>query len=348
MNQIYPFKPWDVTAEADLLAIDPTELLTRRRFIIGTGGILGATVLGACSAGEQAATPTATTTGTRTVTHTQGQTEMPARAERIVSISLSATGSLLAVGAPLVGSQGGKDLTGDPSGFFPAYADVAQERGVQLLYEGFEPNLEAIAAVQPDAIIGTADDASGGPSIEIYDELSAVAPTVLFNFANKSWQDILVEVAAAVGYAAAAREWLAEYEEMEREVAAAITLPPQPTSLITKSSADPNFYLLPPDTAAGALLAGAGFEIVSPPGYEGNMQFVPISNELVTEAITGRTLFFFEVPGSETLADLQQQPLWAQVPAISEGHAYPLSFEVVRPDPYVALALLRDLQSRFG
>ena len=345
MNRIpYFFRAQDLN-DLDIYVF---ENLTRRRFIVGAGGLLGVTVLGACSAGEQAAAPTATTGRTRTVTHAQGETEMPARAERIVSISISATGPLLAAGAPVVGSQGSTDLTGDPSGFFSAYANVAQERGVELLYDGFEPNLEAIAATEPDAIIGTADDAAGGPSIDVYDELSTIAPTALFNFAGKSWQAIMLEVAGAVGYMDGAQNQLDEYEALEREVAARIMLPPQPTSLVTKTAADPNFYLIPPDFSTARVLAGIGFDIIIPPNYEADSRFVPVSNELITEEIIGRTLLYIEVPGAETLAELQQQPLWAQVPAIRDGHAYALPVQAVRPDPYVAPAMLRDLQSRFG
>ena len=323
-------------------------LITRRRFLIGAGGLLGAAALGACGTGEEVVAPTATTEGmTRIVTHALGETEVPTRATRIVSISISVTGPLLAADAPVIGSQGSTEMSGDPTGFFPAYAEVARERDVQLLYDSFEPNLETIAAMQPDVIIGSADDAAGEPSIQVYEQLSTIAPTLLFNFANKSWQDIFVEVAEAVGYGDEARARLTEYQELESEIAATINLPPQPTSIVTKTPGNPNFFLIPPDFATSVLLAGVGFEIVEPPDYEPGSGFVPVSGELVTEAITGRTLFFFEVPGAETLADLQQQPLWAQVPAIRDGHAYVLPFQAVRPDPYVAPALLRDLQERF-
>ena len=324
-------------------------LITRRRFLIGVGGMLGTVALGGCGAGEEAAAPTATTEGmTRIVTHALGETEVPTRATRIVSISISVTGPLLAADAPVIGSQGSTELTGDPTGFFPAYAEVARERDVQLLYDSFEPNLETIAAMQPDVIIGSADDAAGEPSIQVYEQLSAIAPTLLFNFVDKSWQDIFVEVAEAVGYGNEARARLTEYEGLESEIAATITLPPQPTSMVTKTPADPNFYLIPPDFSTSVLLAGIGFEIVEPPDYEPGMGFVPVSDELIADAITGRSLFYIEVAGAVPLAELRQQPLWGQIPAVRDGHAYVLPFQAVRPDPYVAPALLRDLQERFG
>ncbi|MEM8529529.1 MAG: ABC transporter substrate-binding protein [Chloroflexota bacterium] len=323
-------------------------LITRRRFLIGAGA-LGIGVITGCSADEQeAVTPTATTEGmTRIVTHALGETAVPTRATRIVSISISVTGPLLAADAPVIGSQGSTELTGDPTGFFPAYADVARERDVQLLYESFEPNIETIAAMQPDVIIGSADDAAGGPSIDVYEQLSAIAPTLLFNFVDKSWQDIFVQVAEAVGYGNEARARLTQYDELESEIATTITLPPQPTSIVTKSPADPNFYLIPPDFSTSVLLAGIGFEIVEPPGYEPGMGFIPMSDELIADAITGRSLFYIEVAGVVPLAELRQQPLWGQIPAVRDGHAYVLPFQAVRPDPYVAPALLRDLQERF-
>lgn len=50
-----------------------------------------------------------------------------------------------------------------------------------------EPNIKAVAKMRPDLIIisATGDDST----LELYDQLSAIAPTLVINYDDKSWQN---------------------------------------------------------------------------------------------------------------------------------------------------------------
>lgn len=335
---------------AHLSAIERIELadwlITRRRFLIGAGALALGAITGCSAPGANA--PTDAPATTRRITHARGDIDVPTAPQRIVSVSLSTTGPLLALGAPVIGSQGSTMLTGTANGLFRAYSAIADERGVGLLYDGFEPNLEAIAAAQPDLIIGSADDGPGGPAVQVYEQLTAIAPTALFNVLDRRWQDILVELGAATGYAEAAEARLAEYAELERDVKATITLPPQPTSLVTQSPGNPNFFLMPPAFALAELLSGVGFSIAAPSEHAGSADWISFSSEVIAEYVTGETMFYVELPGATPLAELRRQPLWANLSAIRAERAYSLPFEAARPDPYVASSLLQQLRELFA
>ena len=170
MHQIHTFKPHDLTAtDLDRLEIDLIELLTRRRFIIGAGGLIGAAALGACGAGEQAAAPTASAGVWRIFPHARGTTDIPVQPQRVALMNDFLLNPVLAAGyAPI--ASGGR--TNEQFG-----AEQFDTSGIEHIGLNNEPSLERLSALRPDLIIGidrfTDDNA--------YDQLSQIAPTILIN-----------------------------------------------------------------------------------------------------------------------------------------------------------------------
>ena len=129
--------------------------------LVAVTAALAVVALSACGADnpkstETGASPAATS---RSVTHDAGATEVPAQPKRIVSLSISLTGHLLALEAPVVATQASPGPFSDPTGFFLQWADVAKQRNMQVAYSGNEVNLEKIVALKPDLIIGSASGA---------------------------------------------------------------------------------------------------------------------------------------------------------------------------------------------
>lgn len=206
MHQIHPFKPWELTAtDLDTREIDLAELLTRRRFIIGAGGLLGVAALGSCGADDEAMAPTATT-ATCVFSHALGETEVPAKPERIIALSaLELMWPLFQVGVEPVGVDIRSGTLEQLRTIDPALADRA---GALPPIGGNDAlNLEAIAALNPDLIIGMSWQA------ESYDDLSQIAPTVMLDGATDivAWQR---ELAALAGVADndMLEERIAEYD----------------------------------------------------------------------------------------------------------------------------------------
>src|SRR5690606_7068979 len=86
-------------------------------------------------------------------------TTLNAPAKRILSTSVSITGTLLAVDAPVIASA--TTTSGD---YFAQWRSVAEQRGVERLWPAGSVDLEMAYAFEPDLIIvslGGADSALG-------------------------------------------------------------------------------------------------------------------------------------------------------------------------------------------
>lgn len=125
----------------------------------------------------------------RQVMTSKGSITLQQPPQRIVSTSVTVTGTLLAINAPVIasGATAPNNRVSDAQGFFRQWGDVAKQRGVQRLYIG-EPNAEAIAGQAPDLIIIAAT--GGDSALKLYDQLSAIAPVMVVNYDDKSWQEL--------------------------------------------------------------------------------------------------------------------------------------------------------------
>ena len=119
--------------------------------------------------------------GMRAFTHTGGETCIPEKPERIVSLhDQSFTLSLLELGAPVVGSMGRVD---DAGNLYMRAVDLMlgldfENSGITYVGAWEETDYEIIASLQPDLIIGWIDDA------EYSDKHAAIAPTVYLESDN--------------------------------------------------------------------------------------------------------------------------------------------------------------------
>ncbi|MDK4289052.1 ABC transporter substrate-binding protein [Corynebacterium pseudodiphtheriticum] len=130
------------------------------------------------------------------VTGDTEEVEITEQPKNIVSTSVTLTGSLLAMDAPIK-ATGGAAAGGlaDEQGFFLQWADEAAEQGVESLYN-LEVDVEAIAAQDPDMIVVSA---SGQDSaVAEYDKLSAIGvPVVVVDYSDQGWDEIMSLLAEA-------------------------------------------------------------------------------------------------------------------------------------------------------
>jgi iron complex transport system substrate-binding protein len=152
------------------------EDISRREFIIG-GTALTALIAAGCGSDSDSSTETEGTeaTGTRPFEHAMGTTDVPLRPQRIVSLHSTAfTWQLANLGVDSVATV--YSPTADPTVYIrlvdPELADRLDAAGMVSVGES-EPNIEAIAALEPDLIVG------GAWQSDLYEQLSTIAPTVL-------------------------------------------------------------------------------------------------------------------------------------------------------------------------
>ncbi|MCC6612273.1 MAG: iron-siderophore ABC transporter substrate-binding protein [Anaerolineae bacterium] len=121
-------------------------------------------------ASVQAQDTSACVAGFQPVTDAMGEKCVPENPQRIVTLEWTYTEDLLALGIQPVGMadiDGYSEWVKIPVALDASVADVGTRN---------EPNLEVIAGLNPDMIIGVAFRLT-----ENYDELSAIAPTLVFN-----------------------------------------------------------------------------------------------------------------------------------------------------------------------
>lgn len=151
-------------ATTELPVLDePVDDGTRREFLAGAG-VIAVLGLAACGGGDE--TPAAD--ATRLVRHSAGTTDVPARPTRIVALG----GNAITAGAIVLGLTpvGAPEIVEDELAPFaelvPADVDLQEIASAGEL--PYEPNLEAIATIAPEMIVG--DD---GGFEEEYDALHA-------------------------------------------------------------------------------------------------------------------------------------------------------------------------------
>jgi len=117
------------------------------------------------------------TTEGYSVEHAMGTTELEKTPEKVVILTNEGTEALLALGVKPVGAV--QSWTGDP---WYEHIENEMEGVISVGMEG-EPSLETIASLEPDLIIGNKMRHE-----KIYEQLSAIAPTVFAEDLRGDWK----------------------------------------------------------------------------------------------------------------------------------------------------------------
>ncbi len=291
--------------------------------------------LAACSSGDTPAEEGAS--DTRTVETSRGEITVPAEPQRIAVLSAGLAGYLFTLDAPIAITDtrllGVTNLDG---GFPPQWAEKAEAQGTEELPAGETLNIEAIALAEPDLIIGGGQGFSAVLAEEAYDQLAAIAPTVLIPSSVNTWQGELEAVADAAGESDKVDGLLEAYEDKVAEVKESITVPGAPVAYFLSLATDEPAFI-PPTAALPELLASVGFEAddvmtkANNPELYGSGDSFIISNELLTQVGDAPVMFVVPVAG-RTLEQLQQDPLYPSLPAFAENQVYELPATSYRPD----------------
>ncbi|EOI6869910.1 TPA: Fe2+-enterobactin ABC transporter substrate-binding protein [Yersinia enterocolitica] len=303
---------------------------------------------------EQAPSPSSqnATTWTRTVETAKGPVILTQQPKRIVSTSITITGTLLAINAPVIASGATvPDTTvADNQGFFTQWSEVAQAKKLVPIYQT-EPNAEAVAGMNPDLIIISAT--GGDSALKLYEQLSVIAPTLVINYDDKSWQELAVLLGQATGHEADAQQVIATFTHRLNEVKQNITLPPQPTSAFVYQAADSTANLWTENSAQGKLLQELGFTLAQvPDAVKGNTSMghrkdiIQLGGEKLAEGLNGETILLFS--GDQPAIDaLKSNKFLAHTPAIEHNRVYAAGYDTFRLDYYSASKLLARLEEMF-
>ena len=288
----------------------------------------------------------------RQVTDSRGVHTLESKPTRIVSTSVTLTGSLLAIDAPVVasGATTPNNRVADGQGFLRQWGDMAKQRKVARLYIG-EPSAEAAAAQMPDLILISAT--GGDSALALYDQLSAIAPTLIINYDDKSWQALLTQLGEITGHEKQAAERIAAFDKQLAQVKQQMTLPPQPVNAIVYTAAAHSANLRTTESAQGKLLHQLGFTLADlPAGLQTSTSqgkrhdIIQLGGENLATGLNGEGLFVF-AGDEKDVAAIYANPLLAHLPSVKNKRVWALGTETFRLDYYSAMLVLQRLNAMF-
>lgn len=169
-----------------------------------------ALAVSACGGSEDTTAEAAAETDEVTVPHAQGETAVPADPEKVVVFDVGVLSTLDSLGV---------EVAGVPEATYPE--SLAKYSGDEYAKVGslFEPDYEAVNALEPDLII------VGGRSAAVYPELAEIAPTIDLTVDNQdflaSFEERVTTLAEVFGQEDAVADRLAALDQRVAEVQAA-------------------------------------------------------------------------------------------------------------------------------
>lgn len=272
------------------------------------------------------------------------RTEIPAKPQRILSSSVTITGTLLAIKAPVVAS--GSAANGQ---FFAQWAAVAKERGVENAWPAGKVDLEAVYASKPDLIVVTASGA--GSARDQIDAFRKIAPTILIDDGSASWEALATQLGTATGLETEAAAAIADFDAYAAAARAKIKIPEGKANIVSFNGAGQSNPIARNSGPHAALLTALGFTVEEPDvawhtQANAREDFVWADYERLVD-LKADTTFLLRVDDSKAAAFLKD-PVLANLPAVKKGQVYGLGVNSFRIDYYSGKEIVDGIVKRFG
>lgn len=237
---------------------------------------------------------------------------------KVASMSIHITNNLLALGIQPAGSV----IGGDVKDFLPHVAD--QLKGTQKLGVVTDPDMEALLALQPDVIY--IDKEYSGKDLAKFEQ---IAPTIVMDMDQGTWQDQLKEIATHVGLEKKADTFIAEYDTKAAQVSTLIhhqlgadakvmAIRMTPKELRVMSTARPLGPIMFKDLK---LQMADGVDKISK-----DEPYQVISKEVLPD-FNADAIFVIISKGNDAQTnfdELEKNPLWLNLKAVKNKHVYVL------------------------
>ncbi|WP_024758184.1 ABC transporter substrate-binding protein [Streptomyces exfoliatus] len=243
----------------------------------------------------------------RTLTHALGTTELKAAPKRVVVLDVGELDNVVSLGIQPVGYAPSEGDDG-----IPAYLekDAGTPKSVGTINN---LNLEAIANLQPDLILGSQLRAA-----DKYDELSKIAPTVFSIRPGFTWKENYLLNAAALDKTAEAKTKLSAYETKAKQLGADIG-PNKPTVSMVRYLPG-KIRLYAKASFIGTILEDTG--LPRPKNQQIDELAAEISPEKIDEADADWIFTGVYGDAKATKKDAAQaNPLWKNLKAVKAGQA---------------------------
>jgi iron complex transport system substrate-binding protein len=277
-------------------------------------------LLAACGGNEEKETAEKTEPNAEdtsfTVEHAMGTETLEKTPERVVILTNEGTEALLALGVTPVGAV--QSWVGNP--WYEHIAD--QMKDVQVVGTESQVNVEAIAALKPDLIIGNKMRQE-----EVYEQLKAIAPTVFAETLRGDWQENFKLYAKAVNQEEKGQEVLDNYTnhiaELKEKLGDKTSME---VSMVRFMAGDVRIYHK--DTFSGVILEQLGF---ARPESQNVDDFAEkgVTKERIP-AMEGDVLFYFTYEEGDNKATAVEEewikdPLFQNLEVVKAGNVHKVS-----------------------
>lgn len=271
-------------------------------------------------------------------------TELAAPPRRILSTSVTVTGTLLAIDASVVASASAAN-----GKFFAQWAPVAHQRRVENIWPAGRVDLEAVYAVAPDLIVVSATGADSAR--EHLARLRTVAPSIVVDYGRQSWQDLARELARALGLEEQAAQRIDAFNRHVARARSGLKLPQGQVNVISYNGAGTSNPVATREGVHGQLLRSLGFDVEAPdPRWHSTTDttsdFVWAQYEFLPQLKAATTLLLRadDAGAARMLAD----PLLANLPSVRARRVFALGPNAFRIDSYSAVEIVDRIVRLFG
>lgn len=257
------------------------------------------------------------------IKHVFGETVINEKPERIASIAWSNQDVALALGIVPIGFSAANYGVLDESGMLPWTAKKLKELGEEnpnIFQDTDGLDFEAISDAQPDVILA----AYSGITQEEYETLSEIAPVIAYQETPwvSSWKETVLYDAMGMGMEKEGKQLIADTEKLITDKAATVPeMAGKKAAFIALSPDDlSTFYIYTPGDPRGGFLEELGMqypESITSQITDKNSFFMQLSSE--NADILNDVDIFVTYGSATTLATLQADPLYGQIPAVKRG-----------------------------
>ena len=226
-------------------------------------------------------------------------------AERIISLSPTATEILFAIGA------GEQVIAVDDQSNFPSDAPVTD-------LSGYTPNVEAIAAYDPDLVVTSYDPG------DLVDGLSVLGIKPLIQGAAMTLEDTysqVIELGELTGHSK-------EAEKLNEEIQSSVSsVTPSGNGLTYYHEVDNTLYSTTSKTFLGQLYDLLGLVNIADPADEDGFGWPQLSSEFIVDTDPD-LIFLADGDLGESLQTVSSRPGWSSMQAVSEGRVIVLDTDI--------------------
>ncbi|WP_432951119.1 ABC transporter substrate-binding protein [Kribbella sp. CA-253562] len=277
----------------------------------------------------------------RTVDHAMGKTEIPSKPQRVVALDASFVDATLILDTPVVGYTDYRTINGELPEYLgedrTTYGKDSQSVGTLA-----EPNLEKIAALDPDLIISAKVRHE-----KLYEQLSAIAPTVMSETTGPTWKDNIRLAGKALGQEELAETELTAYQNAAKTVGDAINAKANNPTISVVRFVDGPTRLYQNASFSGIVLKDAGLR--RPKSQDVNDFAAEISAERIkdadADAIFVATYADDKGLSAKTAEQFKANPLWK--PLAPKVHEVPDMTWMTAVGLQGAWVILTDLAKTF-